>query len=386
MERDFYAILGVNSKADAVEIRASYRALMRIYHPDADRSEEAAELARQINSAYSVLSNPERRAEYDASLAEHRRIRFEPVQPNSAALPRRSFLAPAAAIAIALLAAGMIVFAVSPSMIGLSRSDSISLEDVRAPSLPSEMARAEKSPDTGASLCPHPLAPNLIKQELFRRAAEHARDKALLAQAEPLVSARIESAHGEGDAGGCGGWLSLDIPPGVTIDGDRTSLSADLDFALARSEQGILHLSSLSGGEDVIRLLASLKVEPRQPEPQIARPVPVATAPVLRPTPIASPVLPTPKQASSDPCSAIGSRSDRMLCQNGNLASLDRQLSSFYRQSWDRADERTRALLVESRQSFNDRRAACASQSCMTTTYVARLREISDIMAGRTTP
>ena len=89
---------------------------------------------------------------------------------------------------------------------------------------------------------------------------------------------------------------------------------------------------------------------------------------------------------SADPCSGISGRSDRMLCQNGNLASLDRQLSSFYRQSWDRADERKRALLVETRQSFNDRRDACASAGCMTTAYVARLREIGDIMAGRTAP
>lgn len=389
MERDFYAILGVSSLADPVEIRASYRALMRIYHPDADRSEEAAALAREINSAYSVLSNPERRAEYDASLAEQRRIRFDPVQANAAGLPRRSFLAPVVAIAITVLAAGMIAFAVSPSMIGLSKSDSMPLEEARPAPLPPEFERTERRQDAGASLCPHPLAPNLIKQELFRLAAEQARDRPLLARAEPLVSARIESVHGEGDAGGCGGWLSLDIPPGMMVEVNRTSLSADLDYTLSRNDEGILQLSSLSGAKNVIRSLATLKAEPGEPGAELAKPTPIATgtaAPPLRPPSAVTPARPAPKQASSDPCAGIAGRSDRMLCQDGNLASLDRQLSSFYRQSWERSDERKRALLADTRQSFNDRRDACGTQSCMTTAYVARLREIGDIMAGRSTP
>ena len=75
-----------------------------------------------------------------------------------------------------------------------------------------------------------------------------------------------------------------------------------------------------------------------------------------------------------------------MICENGNLASLDRQLSNFYRQSWDRADEGKRGLLLGTRQQFNVRRDACASPDCLTTAYVARLREIGDIMAGRKSP
>lgn len=75
-----------------------------------------------------------------------------------------------------------------------------------------------------------------------------------------------------------------------------------------------------------------------------------------------------------------------MICENANLASLDRQLSNFYRQSWDRADEGKRALLLGTRQQFNARRDACASPDCLTTAYVARLREIGDIMTGRRSP
>jgi hypothetical protein len=59
------------------------------------------------------------------------------------------------------------------------------------------------------------------------------------------------------------------------------------------------------------------------------------------------------------------------------------QLSNFYRQSWDRADEEKRGLLLGTRQQFNVRRDARASPDCLTTAYVARLREIGDIIAGR---
>lgn len=329
MERDYYAILGVGAKAEPVEIRAAYRALMRIYHPDADRSEEAADRAREINAAYSVLSNPDRRADYDASVAEHRRIRFEPVQANAAALRWRSLLWPVAAIGITVLAAGMIAFAVSPPMPGLTKSDSASLEAINPVSKAADARPAEKKPDQAASLCSHALAPNLIKQELFRLAAEQASsDRAVLAQAEPMVSARIESVHGEGDSGGCGRWLSLDIPPGMVVDGGRTSVAADLDFTLTRNGDGVLQLARLAGAKGIIRSLSTLALEPKEPAIEIDKPEPVASAPAPARKSVIRQATAT---ATADPCSGISGRSDRMLCQNGNLSSLDRQLSSFYR-------------------------------------------------------
>ena len=71
------------------------------------------------------------------------------------------------------------------------------------------------------------------------------------------------------------------------------------------------------------------------------------------------------------------------MCASANLSSLDRQLTLLYRQSWKQADDQKRAALIGTRQRFNDRREACGTSNCMTTTYVSRLREISDIMAGK---
>ena len=66
---DYYEILGVSPSANANEIRAAHRELVKKYHPDlfsrdADKA-RATDKLRQINEAYGVLGNAERRREYD---------------------------------------------------------------------------------------------------------------------------------------------------------------------------------------------------------------------------------------------------------------------------------------------------------------------------------
>jgi len=63
---DLYQILGVARDASQAEIKRAYRQLARQYHPDANHgSGEAEEKFKKINAAYSVLSDPEKRARYD---------------------------------------------------------------------------------------------------------------------------------------------------------------------------------------------------------------------------------------------------------------------------------------------------------------------------------
>ncbi|AXB43316.1 DnaJ C-terminal domain-containing protein [Amycolatopsis albispora] len=65
-DRDFYADLGVSPGAPADEIKKAYRRLARRYHPDANPGDEGAEARfKAVSEAYTVLSDPGKRAEYD---------------------------------------------------------------------------------------------------------------------------------------------------------------------------------------------------------------------------------------------------------------------------------------------------------------------------------
>ncbi|MBA3830286.1 MAG: J domain-containing protein [Chthoniobacterales bacterium] len=66
--RDYYETLGVAKTADAAEIKSAFRKLARTHHPDVAKPKEKAaaeEKFKQINEAYEVLSDPEKRAKYD---------------------------------------------------------------------------------------------------------------------------------------------------------------------------------------------------------------------------------------------------------------------------------------------------------------------------------
>src|SRR5262245_64440588 len=65
--KDYYQILGVSENASADEIKKTYRKLAKQYHPDANQNDpKAAEKFKEIGEAYAVISDAEKRKQYDA--------------------------------------------------------------------------------------------------------------------------------------------------------------------------------------------------------------------------------------------------------------------------------------------------------------------------------
>src|SRR5690242_20730075 len=74
MARDFYEVLGVGRSADRDEIQRAYRTLARKYHPDVNKDPQAEERFKEINEAFSVLSDPEQRTRYDRFGEDFRKV------------------------------------------------------------------------------------------------------------------------------------------------------------------------------------------------------------------------------------------------------------------------------------------------------------------------
>jgi curved DNA-binding protein len=63
--KDYYKILGVGEDSSQEEVKSAFRKLAVKYHPDRNRTAEAAELFKEANEAHETLSNPQKRQEYD---------------------------------------------------------------------------------------------------------------------------------------------------------------------------------------------------------------------------------------------------------------------------------------------------------------------------------
>ncbi len=68
MPQNHYELLGVNRTSNAAEIRSAYRKLVLKYHPDHSSDPRSPEMLRNVVEAYEVLSDRERRKNYDAGL------------------------------------------------------------------------------------------------------------------------------------------------------------------------------------------------------------------------------------------------------------------------------------------------------------------------------
>jgi curved DNA-binding protein CbpA len=86
---DYYSVLEIAPTAGTAEINAAFRSLAWRYHPDRNPAPGATLQFQDINEAHQVLSDPERRAEYDAKWHPHGRVQRRPLHSKSRSYSHR---------------------------------------------------------------------------------------------------------------------------------------------------------------------------------------------------------------------------------------------------------------------------------------------------------
>jgi curved DNA-binding protein CbpA len=275
-----YLTLGILPGSDQARIKAAYHSLMRRYHPDANGSAEAAERAREINAAYWVLSDPQRRQAYDARrVAPPPSARWVPAAPPRTRfdfqpeMRRRSLAGPVMAGTLSLIAAGLLAAALIE---------------------PSALTRALRTGGAG----PVPTNPPA---------------RAVQAAAEaPAPQRRAEEPSIDPAA----------APFRGTVEPAPTGRIEPLAVALPKPARERIQTEA------------------------------------------------APEQRDAEPKSAAAPE----------LALLESQANTFFRQSWQSADASRRALLLRSRDMFEAQRRGCRSESCLSDLYLQRLQNMTEIM------
>ncbi|OIP70342.1 MAG: molecular chaperone DnaJ [Oscillatoriales cyanobacterium CG2_30_40_61] len=79
--KNYYSTLEVNPAATAAEIKQAYRRLAKVFHPDSQNQAADHNLIIQINAAYEVLSDPQKRQSYDREIGLGKNPDFDSVKP-----------------------------------------------------------------------------------------------------------------------------------------------------------------------------------------------------------------------------------------------------------------------------------------------------------------
>jgi uncharacterized protein YecT (DUF1311 family) len=264
---------------------------------------------------------------------------------------------------------------------------------------------AKATPTDREKLCASSATYDLIKRELFRRAAQvRGSDQAAYDRLATYAVLRMdnpvmESQDAASRAVNCSGTLSLDLPPGVAVVGGRRMLASDIDYTVTSAADGSGTVVLLRNPDGIVTPLATLgrinSPQPAQAEqtgvaneagPETSSVAPEATLPAPASPQIAVPPSRPQGARPSFDCANAHSRGEVAVCSEAGLAALDRQMAAQYGRAFAVASPEERALLRDTARRFYAFRDRCADNRCIGDAYVGRMREIRDIMEGRWQP
>jgi len=258
-------------------------------------------------------------------------------------------------------------------------------------------------------LCASNATYDLIKRELFRRAAQlRGSDQGAFDRLSAYAVVRMENPVMESEdkttlAVNCSGSLSLDLPPNVAVVGGRRTLAADVDYTVQPAADGSGNVVLLRNADAIIAPLATLarvtesapvnpnvasnEAAPLPQQPPLAAP-PTTAAPAPAPP---APLTPPPQRApagarASFNCGNARTRGEVAVCSDAGLAALDRGMATEYGHAYAVALPEQRDQLRQTAHRFYTYRDRCPDRQCIAAAYAGRVREIRDIIQGRWQP
>jgi hypothetical protein len=250
---------------------------------------------------------------------------------------------------------------------------------------------------------------DLLKRELFRRAAQERNvDQAAYDQIASAAMLRVEDPAMESQDSGsgainCSGSVSIDLPPGVSTAGGRTTLMSDVDYTLEPASDGGSEAIVLKNADALLTPLTTLtktdqSAEPAQTDQSAdqdngAAPDDGSAAASVTPSvnpPVVAPSAPAvPRSVVGRPsfdCGRARTVGEVTVCADPGLAMLDRSMAEQFGRAMANADPDQRALLQQTASRFLRYRDSCKSRSCIGDAYNGRMKEIDDIMTGSWRP
>ena len=333
MTPDHYQTLRVLRGAEGPVIRAAYRALVRLYHPDRNPSPHAKEHLQEITAAYAVLSDPIKRATYDSigfyrteiGLEEHDTP--DPNQRSSEPMPEAGFVFP-------------------------PEEHATSDAQPRARGPRHAFAFASAALALGVILV---VAVGLPTNQLPRQ--QQAQAAAPISTKSPVQPPTA---------------LLPEVAAVAELHDDPSVLQPATDSGPAPSRASAQH--------------AIPRQSPPDPLPTAKREIPqVAAAQAATPkegAPKIATANVSPK-SSMKGCSQGSRTAGSGQCTDDRPQTVEQIAKGYLRQSMEHADRNKQQLLLSARSRAATSRKMCRTEKCTAEAYLRQIREISAIMEGR---